>query len=90
MIIPLYLPPHSSHLLQPLDVACFGPLKHAYRQQTQIYIQHGINHIDKEDFIAIYQQVCLQALTVSNICSGFAASGLVLYKPEQVLDQLYI
>ena len=26
-IIPLYMPPHSSHLLQPLDISCFGPLK---------------------------------------------------------------
>ncbi|KKA22215.1 hypothetical protein T310_3779 [Rasamsonia emersonii CBS 393.64] len=90
MIIPLYLPPHSSHLLQPLDVACFGPLKHAYGQQIQIYMQHDINHIDKEDFITIYQQVRPRALTASNICSGFAASGLVPYKPEQVLDQLHI
>ena len=24
------MPPHSSHLLQPLDVGCFAPLKHAY------------------------------------------------------------
>jgi len=59
MIIPLYLPPYSSHLLQPLDVACFRPLKHTYRQQTQIYIQHGINYIDKKNFITIYQQVHL-------------------------------
>jgi hypothetical protein len=26
-ILTLCMPPHSSHLLQPLDVACFGPLK---------------------------------------------------------------
>lgn len=24
-IISLYMPPHSSHLLQPLDISCFGP-----------------------------------------------------------------
>jgi hypothetical protein len=32
-IIPLYMPPHSSHLLQPLDVGCFGPLKKAYGRE---------------------------------------------------------
>ncbi|KAH4800714.1 hypothetical protein HBH61_206670 [Parastagonospora nodorum] len=26
------MPPHSSHLLQPLDVGCFAPLKKAYRR----------------------------------------------------------
>ncbi|KAJ0136614.1 hypothetical protein HZ326_20375 [Fusarium oxysporum f. sp. albedinis] len=29
-IIILYMPPHSSRLLQPLDVGCFGPLKKAH------------------------------------------------------------
>jgi len=90
MIIPLYLLLYSSHLLQPLDIACFRPLKHIYGQETQIYIQHSINHINKKDFIAIYQQVHLHALTASSICSGFAAGGLVLYKLKQVLDQLHI
>ena len=29
-ILPLCLPPHTIHLLQPLDVAIFGPLQKAY------------------------------------------------------------
>jgi hypothetical protein len=29
-IICICMPAHSSHLLQPLDVGCFGPLKRAY------------------------------------------------------------
>ena len=28
----LFLPPHTSHVLQPLDLAVFGPLKQAYRK----------------------------------------------------------
>lgn len=27
-ILPFRLPPHTTHLLQPLDVVCFQPLKH--------------------------------------------------------------
>ena len=27
----IYLPPHTSHVLQLLDLSMFGPLKHAYR-----------------------------------------------------------
>ena len=34
-IIPLYIPPYSSHLLQLLDVSCFAPLKHLYGQRVQ-------------------------------------------------------
>jgi hypothetical protein len=33
-IIPLYMPSHSSHKLQPLDVSCFAPLKEAYSMQV--------------------------------------------------------
>jgi hypothetical protein len=29
-VITLCMPPHSSHLLQPLNVGCFSPLKTAY------------------------------------------------------------
>ncbi|USP79999.1 uncharacterized protein yc1106_07273 [Curvularia clavata] len=29
-IITLYMPPHTSHLLQPLDISCYSPLKRAY------------------------------------------------------------
>ncbi|KAF1922766.1 uncharacterized protein M421DRAFT_409684 [Didymella exigua CBS 183.55] len=29
------MPPHLSHLLQPLDVGCFAPLKKAYRRQAE-------------------------------------------------------
>ena len=29
-ILPLCSPPHTTHLLQPLDIAIFGPLQKAY------------------------------------------------------------
>ncbi|KAM5521604.1 pogo transposable element with krab domain [Fusarium oxysporum f. sp. phaseoli] len=32
-IITLCMPAHASHLLQPLDVGCFGPLKQAYGRE---------------------------------------------------------
>lgn len=89
-IICLYLPPHSSHLLQPLDVACFGPLKHTYGQQIQTFMKLGINHIDKDDFLEVYQAMRPQVLTSSNINAGFAGAGLVPYSPERVLDGLHI
>ncbi|EDN03594.1 conserved hypothetical protein [Histoplasma mississippiense (nom. inval.)] len=87
-IIALYMPPHSSHLLQPLDVGCFSSLKTAYGQQVENQMRLGINHIDKEEFLALYPAAQIQALTESNIKSGFRAAGLVPYDPEQVLSRL--
>ena len=34
-IITLCMPPHTSHLLQPLDVSCFSPLKRAYGREVE-------------------------------------------------------
>ncbi|EDN10246.1 conserved hypothetical protein [Histoplasma mississippiense (nom. inval.)] len=87
-IIALYMPPHSSYLLQPLDVGCFSPLKTAYGRQVENQMRLGINHIDKEEFLALYPAAQMQALTENNIKSSFRAAGLVPYNPEQVLSRL--
>jgi hypothetical protein len=88
LIIPLYIPPHSSHLLQPLDVSYFSPLKHTYRQEIQKQIAFSINYINKDEFLTIYSRVRTAALSKKNVQSAFRATGLVLYDPEQVLSRL--
>ena len=78
-IIPLYMPPHSSHLLQPLDVSYFVPLKYLYGQRVQEKIQKGVYSIRKKDFIYIYPAVHQQVLSLSNIqwlCSNWSSSSL--------------
>jgi DDE superfamily endonuclease len=62
-IIWLCCPPHSTHLLQPLDVGCFSPLKNAYGRLVQERAQLGIHHIDKPDFLVLYQQARMAALS---------------------------
>jgi len=53
-ILTLCMPPHSSHILQPLDVSCFGPLKKAYGSQIENKLRLGINHITKQEFLLAY------------------------------------
>ncbi|GMG14126.1 unnamed protein product [Aspergillus oryzae] len=89
-IISLCMPAHSSHLLQPLDVGCFGPLKRAYGQLVENKMRLGFNHIDKLDFLEAFPQARAQIYTTSNICSGFSATGLIPFNPERVLSQLNI
>ena len=52
-IITLCMPAHTSHLLQPLDVGCYSPLKHAYGQAIQQLARQHVYHIDKVDFLSI-------------------------------------
>jgi hypothetical protein len=83
------MPPHSSHLLQPLDVGCFGPLKTAYGRQVEGLMRLGVNHITKEEFLTAYLAVHATSFTTSNIRGGFAATGLVRSDPERVLSTLH-
>ena len=53
-IITISLPPHSSHLLQPLDVGCFNPLKTAYGKEIENFIKSYITHITKTEFLIAF------------------------------------
>jgi hypothetical protein len=88
-IITLCMPPHSSHLLQPLDVGYFAVLKRSYGRQIEAYIRNGVNHIDKPDFLRAFYTARTEAMTLANIQSSFAATGLVPYNPERVLSKLH-
>ena len=46
-IIPFGLPPHITHILQPLDVCCFQPLKHYYAKALDILVRDGCINITK-------------------------------------------
>jgi hypothetical protein len=61
------MPPYSSHLLQLLDVGCFGPLKRAYGGLVKAKMWLGYNHIDKLDFLKAYPAARQQVFTIQNI-----------------------
>jgi len=89
-IIVLCMPPHSSHLLQPLDVACFAVLKRTYGLNIQAQMWAGINYIDKDDFLELYLPAREVTYSSRIVQSGFRATGLVPFEPEEVLSRLYI
>ncbi|RPB16234.1 CENP-B protein, partial [Morchella conica CCBAS932] len=83
-IIPLCLPSHTSHVLQPLDVGVFSPLKKYYRQE----ISKLRSPITKNNFPNLLALARQKAFSVSNIQSGFRASGIYPYNPTVVLNTL--
>jgi 4-hydroxybenzoate polyprenyltransferase len=73
----LYLPPHTSHVLQPLDISVFGPLKAAYRAAlTLANPLTDIGPTRKEDFLTCYFEARKKALTTKNALSGWKGAGL--------------
>jgi hypothetical protein len=87
-ILTLCMPAHTSHILQPLDISCFGPLKKAYDSQIENKMRLGINHITKEEFLPAFFAAHQQTTTTGNITSGFRATGLAPFDPERVLGNL--
>jgi hypothetical protein len=87
-IITLYMPPHSSHLLQPLDVSCFRPLKRAYGRQVEDLMRMHINHVSKLEFLYAFREAFFASITERNIQGGFAGAGLVPFDSERVLSKL--
>ena len=54
-IILLCLPPHATHILQPLDVGLFAPLASAYKKNIYSITQLGASYyVDKVDFLEQY------------------------------------
>jgi hypothetical protein len=84
------MPSHSSHLLQPLDVGCFAPLKKAYGNQVENLIRNHINHVTKLELLPAFKAAFENAITKENICGGFRGAGLIPYAPEAVLSQLEV
>jgi hypothetical protein len=89
-IIPICMPPHSSHLLQPLDVGCFAVLKRAYGKCVEDVMRSGQNHIDKLDFLDAFPDARIEAFKAETIKNSFSATGLVPYDPNRVISKLNI
>jgi hypothetical protein len=89
-IITLCMPAHASHILQPLDVGCFGPLKKAYGKEVSVLMSKYITHITKVEFLACFKIAHYAAMTPSNVRGGFRGAGLVPHDPDAVLSKLDI
>ena len=70
-IVPLYLPAHASHILQPLNIGCFGPLKNAYQLKIAGLAKLYIYYISKETFIQAFKVAYNKLITKKNILASF-------------------
>jgi hypothetical protein len=87
-IILCRLPSHTSHKLQPCDVAVFAPLKTAYCEQVEQLERGGVNTIGKEHFTCLYSPARERVFTPKNIKAGFVACGLFPLNPDRVLRDM--
>jgi hypothetical protein len=79
---------HLSHLLQPLDVACFAPLKRSYSDGISALARNHIYYISKETFLSAFKAAYEHIFTEANARVGFRGAGLILFNLDAVLSKL--
>ncbi|XP_064105629.1 uncharacterized protein LOC135215080 [Macrobrachium nipponense] len=86
-----YLPPHSSHIMQPLDVAVFKPLKTSYRKAyNEIWGELSGRDMAKKHFPHVLMKAIKECNIAENIKSGFRTTGLVPFNPNAVSPSRYV
>ena len=87
-IVMICLPPHSTHLMQPLDKTIFGPLKTAYNAACDRWmVSHPGRRIVTYDQAELFCEAYLKAANMRNAINGFSSCGLWPFKPDVFTDE---
>jgi len=86
-IILFVLPPHSSHLTQPLDIGVFGPLKVFYNRECRAFMHANPGmSITTRDIARLTAKPFTKAFCTENITSAFRKSGIYPFNANAITD----
>ena len=86
-VILFCLPPHTTHALQPLDVAIFKRFKNHFSKAVKALSFAKKNFVvSKRDFAQVVKDPFEQAFSIPNIKAGFRKSGIFPFN-RNVVDQ---
>lgn len=88
-IILCRLSSHTSHKLQPLDVAGFGSLKTAYRGQVEQLYRGGAGTVGKQQFTLLYTRARGVAFTNATLKLLGRRPALHPLNPDSVLNDIH-
>lgn len=75
-VIVFCLPPHTTHLNQPLDKGCFSPLKIYWREECQDYIASNPGKVViRFQFAQLFSRAWYRGVSMRNIITGFRITG---------------
>ena len=87
-VILFLLPPHTSHALQPLDVACFAPLKQKYSVECDKYLRDHKGHlITRFQVAGLVSKAYGVAFTPATIIASFRKSGIFPFDPSVISEE---
>ncbi len=86
-IILYVFPPHTTHLLQPLDVGVFGPFKTAWSQVLKGYkLETLAAKVDRQTFPSLITKIWDKVLLPEHLVGGFRGTGIHPLSQEAIPD----
>lgn len=84
-IVVVCLYPNTTHILQPLDVAVFFPLKCHWKKELRTWrLEHDGREIRKQDVPNLLNSILTKISFKTTIINGFRKCGLYPYEPNNV------
>ena len=88
-VVMFCLPPHSSHLTQPLDRVCFSVLKKCWQEECFSYRLHNpCKGITRYNFSEVFHKAWVRAMTMPNITKSFEVSGVYPVDRSRILPSI--
>ena len=87
MIHVLCYPSHMTHIYQGLDVVIFSVLKWHLSDECDKWVCQHAGEINKTNFLELYRNVHLAALTSENVQAAFWKTGVWPFNPAVVTDE---
>jgi hypothetical protein len=86
-IVLFVLPAHTSHVLQPMDIGCFGPFERIFNNECHKFMRQNCSKpITKYNVCSLACKAYLLALSPGNLQSSFKRTGIYPYNPD-VIDR---
>ena len=84
------LPPNSTHLMQPLDVGLFGPMKQGWRKQLRAYADQdpSANLLDKSEFPRMLRELIGSLDPAQLLPKAFEKCGLAPLNRIKVTERI--
>ena len=84
-IVMFCLPPHSTHVAQPLDVSFFRPLKVYWSEACHKFMQNNPGRVvTKYQFSPLFAEAWYKAIRPGNLVAGFVKARVCPFNPEAI------
>ncbi|KAG6989181.1 hypothetical protein FocnCong_v021292 [Fusarium oxysporum f. sp. conglutinans] len=87
-ILIAFLLPHSTHILQPMDLGVFQWLKNAHQRRLRDALRKGNLSFNRRDFAGSFKEIFDEGFTPAHIITGFEKSGI--FPPTEVPAVSYL